>query len=72
MKKAGIPGDFLPWQDVLHDGPVPECTSLEELSEIRSKFIADRRWGTPEGVKRVFKERDTILASSEQYEKVIL
>ncbi|MFT5729985.1 MAG: hypothetical protein ACI8PB_004159 [Desulforhopalus sp.] len=46
MKKAGIPGDFLPWQDVLHDGPVPECSSLKELSEIRSKFIAERGWGT--------------------------
>ena len=72
MKKANIPGDFLPWQDVLHDGPAPKCSSLKELSEIRSKFIADRGWGTPEDVKRVFKERDTILASSEQYERVIL
>jgi len=72
MKKAGIPGDFLPWQDVLHDGLVPECNSLKELSGIRSKFIADRGWGTLEDVEKVFKERDTILASSEQYEKVIL
>jgi len=31
MKKADIPGTFLPWQDVLHDGPVPERLSLEEL-----------------------------------------
>ena len=72
MKKAGVPGDFLPWRDVLHDGPVPECRSLEELSAIRSKFIVDRGWGTFENITGLFRERDAVLKSSGQYEKVIL
>lgn len=32
MQQANIAGDFLPWRDVLHDGPVPENLSLAELS----------------------------------------
>ncbi len=72
MKKANIPGVFLPWQDVLHEGPVPESLSLEELSEVRAKFIIDRGWGTLGSVKRNFIERDNTLKSFAKYEKVIL
>ena len=72
MKKADIPGSFLPWQDVLHDGPVPAGLSLEELSKVRAKFIISQGWGTPEDVERVFVERDNTLRSFQEYEKVIL
>jgi len=72
MEKANIPGEFLPWRDVLHDGPVPACHSLEELSEVRAKFIIDRGWGTPQNVERHFIERDNVLKSFDKYEKVIL
>ena len=44
LKDYGIEGDFLSWLDVLHDGPVPEGLSLEELSEVRAEFIADCDW----------------------------
>ena len=36
LKDSGIEGDFHSWLDVLHDGPVPEGLSLEELSEVRA------------------------------------
>lgn len=72
MKESNIPGGFLPWQDVLHDGPVPADLPLEELSEIRAQFIIDRGWGTPEDIKQLFLERDNELKSHEAYEKVIL
>jgi hypothetical protein len=45
MQQAGIPGVFLPWRDVLHDGPVPAGLSLEKLSEVRAQFISDQGWG---------------------------
>jgi len=72
MKKAGIPGKFLPWRDVLHDGPVPKGLGLEELSKIRAEFIISRGWGEPENIKRGFIERDDTLKSFREYEKVIL
>ena len=72
MEKAGIPGVYLPWRDVLHDGPVPEGLSLEALSDIRAQFIAGRGWGEPGDIARHFVERDDALKSSGRYEKIVL
>jgi len=72
MEKANIPGAFLPWRDVLHDGPVPQGLSLAELSQVRAKFIISRGWGTPETVIQDFIERDNLLKSYANYKKVIL
>ena len=44
LKDFGIEGDFLSRLDVLHDGPVPEELSLEELSEVRADFIENCDW----------------------------
>ena len=72
MQQAGISGEFLPWRDVLHDGPVPNGLSLDELSELRAKFICDRGWGSLENITASFIERDNTLKSFTDYEKVIL
>jgi len=72
MKKANIPGVFLPWRDVLHEGPVPDNLSLEELSKVRAQFIIDRSWGSTEEVTKSFVQRDDELKSFKKYEKVIL
>ncbi|MGD2116935.1 MAG: hypothetical protein PVG66_01130 [Chromatiales bacterium] len=72
MEEAGITGRFLPWRDVLHDGPVPQGLSLEELSEVRAKFISDCGWGEYAEVLQSFIERDNVLKSFQDYDKVIL
>lgn len=72
MKKAGIPGGFLPWRDVLHEGPVPGNLTIDELSIVRAKFISDSGWGEPEKIQKSFKERDNLLKSYKNFEKVIL
>jgi len=72
MQQAGIFGEFLPWRDVLHDGPAPDGLSLDKLSELRAKFISDRGWGSLEDIRASFVERDNILKSFKNYKKVIL
>ncbi|VAW69979.1 hypothetical protein MNBD_GAMMA09-1706 [hydrothermal vent metagenome] len=72
MRKANIPGVFLPWRDVLHDGPVPGHVSLEALSRVRAEFISSRGWGELGDIDKEFIERDNSLKSFEKYEKVIL
>ena len=72
MMQAGIPGVFLPWRDVLHEGPVPGGLSLEKISEIRAKYIIEKNWGKPDDIMRHFVERDNTLKSFEKFEKVIL
>ncbi len=72
MKKANISGIFLPWRDVLHEGPVPDNLSLEELSKVRAQFIVERSWGTPDKIIESFTQRDDELKYFRKYEKVIL
>lgn len=72
MQEAGISGIFLPWRDVLHDGPVPGDLSLEELSRVRSRFIADSGWGTPEAIRQSFVDRDQTLRSFDKFDRIIL
>lgn len=70
--QAGIPGEVLPWRDVLHDGPVPAGLTLHELSRVRARFIADQGWAPVEQVMREFAERDAALNDSGAHEEVVL
>ncbi|WP_428356071.1 DUF1835 domain-containing protein [Methyloprofundus sp.] len=72
MQQAGIPGAFLPWQDVLHNGPVPDNLTIGALSRIRAQFIADCGWGNFTTIHEDFIRRDKQLEAFEQYDKVIL
>ena len=72
MKKANISGVFLPWRDVLYEGPIPDDLSLEELSRVRAQFIIERKWGAPEETRKSFIQRDNELKSFTEYEKVRL
>jgi len=72
MKKAQIAGDFLPWQDFLHEGPVPANLPLEALSIVRAKFIADDGLGELSAIQKDFESRDEKLKSFHHYDKVVL
>ncbi|MDJ0805909.1 MAG: hypothetical protein QNJ78_03660 [Gammaproteobacteria bacterium] len=72
MQDATIPGEYLPWRDVLHDGPVPADLTLSQLSKVRARFIAERGWAELAEVERDFTERDRILMNSVEYDRIIL
>jgi hypothetical protein len=72
MESAGIGGEFLPWCDVLHEGPVPAGLTLEEMSETRARFIADSGCQTDEKARDDFRARDAKLACFREHEEVIL
>ena len=72
MEKAAIGREVLPWRDVLHEGPVPAGLSLEQMSEIRARFIADCGWRTLEEARADFRARDIKLASFRYYQEVNL
>ncbi|MBF0263794.1 MAG: hypothetical protein HQL46_00855 [Gammaproteobacteria bacterium] len=72
MEKAGISGGYLPWRDVLHEGSVPANLSLEELSEIRAKYISDNGWGEIADIQTSFSERDDVIKSYKNFDKLIL
>lgn len=72
MQEAEIPGDCLPWRDVLHEGPVPSGLSLPELSRLRARFIAACGWASAQVASDMFVERDQALERFNEYDEVIL
>ena len=55
LRQTALGGAVLPWQDVLHEGPVP-AVRRRELLRVRAAFLSQCGWG----------ERRAILASLER------
>ncbi|MDH3637337.1 MAG: DUF1835 domain-containing protein [Gammaproteobacteria bacterium] len=72
IRLAGMPGDILPWRDVLHEGPVPGGMSLEDLSAVRVRFGVGLGWGDHDEILDAFRTRDTKLSTYRDFEEVIL
>ena len=72
LLQTGIEGRFLPWRDVLHDGPVPAGLSDEELRKVRARFISDQGWGGYESVLAEFEKRDLVLENIDEHDPIIL
>jgi hypothetical protein len=72
LERAGIPGEKLPWNDVLHDGPIPEGLDLNALATVRARFIADWGWDAFDDVLADFRRRDTRLTQSHDDDEVVL
>lgn len=71
IQAAGFPGDVLCWNDVLHEGPVPDVP-VEELRKVRARFLADAEWTTYDDVLRELTERDAWLAKTAADGEVVL
>jgi len=68
-----IPGTYLPWRDVLHDGPVPRRPSLEAESDVRAAYHAGQSSGPDyERFRAGFAERDRVLTSSADHDETVL
>jgi hypothetical protein len=70
---VGLPGVYLPWRDVLHDGAVPRCDTLEQMSDVRAKEINKLGgYGDYVGLRAEFARRDTTLAGFRDHDEVVL
>ncbi|HWA37354.1 MAG TPA: DUF1835 domain-containing protein [Burkholderiales bacterium] len=72
LQAAGMEGEFLPWRDVLHEGPLEPSLPLERFSAIRSRFIAEMGWGEQDEVEKQFRERDERLQRAGRDDEVVL
>ncbi len=72
LGESGIEGTVLPWRDVLHEGPVSEDPSDDELRVVRARFIADQGWGEYDEVLADFEQRDYALDKCRDYDEVVL
>jgi hypothetical protein len=67
-----VPGEILPWRDVLHEGPVHAGLPLEALSRWRAAFIASAGWAQRAEVEKQFADRDAALRAAGEHEEVVL
>src|SRR5712691_9851803 len=72
FKEGEIPGVYLAWVDPLHDGPVPETSSLEALSDVRARALADFGWGSYSRIRQRFSTRDRTLAGFREHDETVL
>lgn len=71
LHDLGVPGQIVPWDDVLHEGPVPADLSDEDLRHVRARFLgadADDVAGTERGLKA----RDDQLRAAASGDEVVL
>ncbi|HKQ26175.1 MAG TPA: DUF1835 domain-containing protein [Burkholderiales bacterium] len=72
MRDGNLPGEYLPWRDVLHEGPVPATVSLKELSAIRARYLAECGYGDEASIAAQFTSRDALLSRHAEYKEVVL
>jgi hypothetical protein len=71
MREAGIDGHIVPWNDVLHEGPVPAGLNVAALRDVRAQFIAAGERSYDE-VARSFAERDQALEDLRGVDEVVM
>ena len=67
-----VSGTFLPWQDVLHEGPVRAGLSFEELSRERAQFVAEAFGVSFTEAKKRFAERDEAFRRAREHDEIVL
>jgi Domain of unknown function (DUF1835) len=60
LRQTALGGAVLPWQDVLHEGPVP-ALPRHELLRARARFLADCGWGRGQALLSSLERRDRQL-----------
>src|SRR4051794_8343673 len=71
LREAKLPGKYLSWIDVLHDGPVPDQRP-QALANTRAEFISSLGWDSHDNVLRAFTERDATLTWHESDDEIVL
>jgi hypothetical protein len=72
IQQSGITGEVIPWRDVLHEGPVPAELSLDQLREVRARYLAKSGWSSYSDVAEKFTQRDNTLARFREFDEVML
>jgi DNA-binding transcriptional MerR regulator len=60
LRQTTLGGAVLSWQDVLHEGPVPDVPPAE-LRGVRARFLSDWGWGSERSLLESFERRDRLF-----------
>jgi Domain of unknown function (DUF1835) len=59
LRQTALGGAVLSWQDVLHEGPVPDVPAAE-LRRARARFLSECGWGSERSLLDAFERRDRL------------
>jgi hypothetical protein len=65
LAAAGI-HPAIAWRDVLHEGPVPSALDVDELREVRSRFLSECGWGDGAAISADMHSRDAALLAADE------
>lgn len=71
LHDLGLPGTIVPWDDVLHEGPVPSDLSAAEFRRRRADFLASTREDAA-SIERSLEARDARLSDAADGDEVVL
>ena len=71
LRQTTLGGAVLPWQDTLHEGPVP-ALPRKELLRTRARFLADCGWGRQPALLSSLERRDQQLLDALRDAHVVL
>ncbi|NQV72781.1 hypothetical protein HQ496_06640 [bacterium] len=71
IRNAGIEGDVLSWDDVLHDGAVPAGLNFEELCERRIAELVQFSWGSDRDIRGRFDSRNRVFKTAGERDELI-
>ena len=70
LSTAGLRASIVPWRDILHEGPLRPDLGLEQLSDLRAAYLAERFGLDFADVRAEFGARDAIMRQQQRYEQV--
>jgi len=72
LRQTSLDGAVLPWQDVLHEGPIP-AGPRQALLRTRAEFLSGCGWGSTQAILSSLQRRDrTFLAAMRDRRQVVL
>jgi len=71
LHDLGVPGQIVPWDDVLHEGPVPAGLTPVALRRRRAEFLAID-WGDVADIERGLRSRDQAVIDAATGDEIVL
>ena len=72
LVQSRLPGEFLVWTDLLHEGPVPRDVGTADTRRVRAEYLASAGYGNREDISRALDTQDVELDRWFEFGEIVL